>query len=80
MRRLNVVLSDQASEHLEELRELWGRVTGNAPSTDVLIQRALEDYHRSYVGAADNARAIKKPSQLSAAANPGGLDRQVKAI
>ena len=80
MRRLNVVLSDRAAEQLDELRKLWWEVTGDAPSADVLIQRALEDYHRSYVLAEDSGRAVKKPSQLSAAANPEGPDRQIKAV
>lgn len=80
MRRLNVVLSDRAKEQLEELQRFWQESTGETPSNDVLIQRALEDYHRSYLGAAaGSGLAIKKPAHLSSSASPRRRDRRSKA-
>lgn len=38
MRRLHVVLSGRAAEHLDELREFWPKSTGEVPSQEVLIQ------------------------------------------
>ena len=71
MRRLNVVLSDRAAEQLDELREFWRETTGQPPSPDVLIQRALEEYHHSCLGAAgDRGQETKKPSRASEVADP----------
>ena len=80
MRRLNVILSDPAAEQLDELQRFWQESTGETPSSDVLIQRALEDYHRSYLGAAaGSGLAIKKPAHLSSSATPQRPDRRSKA-
>ena len=80
MRRIHLVLSGRAAEHLDELREFWQESTGEMPSLDALIQRALADYHQSYMGSLrDSDRSARKPAQSSSRPNPDGPARRSRA-
>ena len=80
MRRIHVVLSDLAAQQLDELREFWRESTGEVPSLDALIQRALADYHQSYIGSSRGSdRSARKPAQASTLPNPDGPARRSKA-
>ena len=72
MRRLHVVLSDRAAEQLDELRQFWRDSIGETPSVDAVLQRALEDYHRSYMEPADESvQSLRKPAGKSPLAHSG---------
>ena len=79
MRRLHVVLSGRAAEQLDELREFWPKSTGEVPSQEVLIQRALERYHSGFFGTSTSSRRRgMKPVQESPSLNPQGPAKRFK--
>ncbi len=80
MRRLHVVLSDEAAEHLDELQMFWWEGTGDTPSPDKVIQQALADYHRSNLGGARAPRRpLRRPMHLAMAPVPQGISKGRRA-
>ena len=80
MRRIHVVLSDRAAEQLDELRDFWHESTGEMPSLDAVVQRALADYHQSYMGSSRGSdQSARKPAQASTLPNPDGPAKRSRA-
>ena len=80
MRRLHIVFSDRAAEQMEELHQFWRDSTGETPSADMLIQRALAEFHHTYVGSSAARRELaRKATARSSAVNPAGSARQSRA-
>ena len=46
----HVTLPEQTLEQLTELKEFWYRATGETPTVETLVRRAVAELHDSTVG------------------------------
>lgn len=80
MHRAHLTYPDWIAEQLEELREFWWKSTGEVPTTDMLIQRAIEELHHSYLRSSSvRDPQIRKPVARSSRPIPGASITESKA-
>lgn len=80
MHRAHLTYPDWIAEQLEELREFWWESTGEVPTTDMLIQRAIAELHHSYLGSSTvGDPEIRKPVARSLKSIPGASITRSKA-
>ena len=80
MQRAHLTYPDWIAEQLEELRESWWKSTGEVPTTEMLIQRAMAELHHSYLGSSSvRDPQIRNPVARSLRPIPGALITESKA-